>query len=269
MRQTNAFLFSRALMRRVFALGAAVLLFAALVPVHSARADDPFDFTSGDWMSFNRYKEDPQAWKKEQEEKAAAPLAPPVVLAPQPVIPPIRPVVAPVMPGLNSGFDVKVDSTADDTTSAAHLTHLEDNPDLQLPPTSWQNAKQAAKNGLQTRKEGEETPLDVRLTYLPQQPAAKHPKKAKKEEAPVKAAQAPAPPAADAVDRAAVDAYKKRQLEAIESDRQTLKALQDAIAQLGLQKELNFMTGASGSVNNTSAPAPLVDLPPVTPPASN
>ena len=36
----------------------------------------------------------------------------------------------------------------------------------------------------------------------------------------------------------ALDAYKKRQLAAIESDRQTLSALQGAIAQLGLQKQL-------------------------------
>src|SRR5262245_52378908 len=102
------------------------LVLAALLPAHAARADDdPFSFDSSNWTSFKRYKEDPDAWKKQQEENKAAAVAPPPVLAPQPVIPPIRPVIEPVMPGLNSGFDVKVDSMGDEATSASHLTHLE------------------------------------------------------------------------------------------------------------------------------------------------
>jgi hypothetical protein len=62
---------------------------------------------------------------------------------------------------------------------------------------------------------------------------------------------------------AAIDAYKKQQLQAIQSDRQTLKALQDAIKQLGLQKELNFMAGAQGGVIDPSgaAEAPKMDFP--------
>jgi hypothetical protein len=59
---------------------------------------------------------------------------------------------------------------------------------------------------------------------------------------------APKMSAADAAACAALDAYKKRQLAAIESDRKTLSALQDAIAKLGLNKQLDFMTGANGSV---------------------
>lgn len=40
----------------------------------------------------------------------------------------------------------------------------------------------------------------------------------------------------------ALSAYRRRQLEAIESDRQTLAALQDALNELGLSEELDFMT---------------------------
>ena len=64
---------------------------------------------------------------------------------------------------------------------------------------------------------------------------------------------APAVSTADAAACAALDAYKKRQLEAIESDRQTLTALQNAIAQLGLQKQLDFLPGVSGSLNAQAA----------------
>jgi len=51
---------------------------------------------------------------------------------------------------------------------------------------------------------------------------------------------------------AAVTAYKKQQLAAIESDRQTLNALQAAIADLGLDKKIDFTHGASGSLATPS-----------------
>jgi hypothetical protein len=65
--------------------------------------------------------------------------------------------------------------------------------------------------------------------------------------------------AADAAACAALDAYKKRQLAAIESDRQTLSALQNAIAQLGLNKQLDFMIGAGGSLGKQATSATNAD----------
>ncbi len=57
------------------------------------------------------------------------------------------------------------------------------------------------------------------------------------------------PKQANAAACAAISTYKKRQLEAIESDRKTLAALQNAIADLGLQKQLSFVTDANGNIN--------------------
>jgi hypothetical protein len=68
---------------------------------------------------------------------------------------------------------------------------------------------------------------------------------------------------ADLAACAAIDAYKKRQLDAIEGDRRTLDALQTAIKQLGLEKQLSFMTGAQGSVGSQAENVPAnVDMPP-------
>ena len=85
--------------------------------------------------------------------------------------------------------------------------------------------------------------------------------------------ESPAPPPVPAMSKsddavcAAIDAYKKRQLAAIESDRKTLAALQSAISQLGLNKQLDFMVDATGNLNipvggashitPASAPAPV------------
>lgn len=47
----------------------------------------------------------------------------------------------------------------------------------------------------------------------------------------------------------ALTAYRRRQLAAIESDRRTLSALQSAIAELGLDKQLDFLTGSKGRMS--------------------
>lgn len=230
----------------------------------TARADEPFGLEGGGWMSFDRYKQKPADWQSpEDKAKIPPPLAP--VTAPAPVVPPVRDVKAPVMPTLNSGFDMHVDSTSDSEERArAQVKNLETHPDLQLPATRWQNAAEAARR--KTKKE-EESAVDVRMTYLPQLPATTRAKKMKKEAAPLAKAAPPTPEQeSDAKIRAALDAYKKKELQALESDRQTLQALQDAISQLGLSKDLNFLTGASKTVNpvNTT-PAPLIDIAPTTP----
>jgi hypothetical protein len=77
----------------------------------------------------------------------------------------------------------------------------------------------------------------------------------------------PPPPTEDESDkaaRAAIEAYKKQQMQALESDRRTLEALQSAIAKLGLQKQLNFMSGTTGSldIQANGGDAPKMDFPP-------
>jgi hypothetical protein len=262
--------------RRMRMLGAALALLVLSGPV---LADDtPFDLESSSWMSFDRYKDQPSHWLAPDQRSAVE--AQPVVAAP-PVLPPsmplvkdsVQPIQTPVMPGLNKNFNIKVDSTADD-----HIVPgLSDNPgaapDMNLQDNEWKDAVEAAKQSTQDiakPDKSDNASFNVRYSALPPwiKPADKSapamtPVPPKPAPAPVKIAQPVAPPppaapkpamtAADAAACAALDAYKKHQLEAIQSDRQTLKALQDAIAQLGLQKQLDFLPGVSGSLNAAQA----------------
>ncbi len=230
-----------------------------------ARADSPFDLESSSWMSFDRYKEKPSHWMA-PEDRAQAVLQPVVVAPPLP--PTAMPlltnetklVVPPVMPGFNRGFEVKVNSTEDDNQiSDSLLNNANADPNLK-DNTDWTDAVAAAKRLAEQKRTGakEEEPAftHIRFSALPNIPmpepkaekaavAAKKIEIAKAKEAPPAAA-APKPPSVDPAICAALDAYKKRQLAALESDRKTLDALQNAIAQLGLQKKLDFMTGATG-----------------------
>ena len=47
---------------------------------------------------------------------------------------------------------------------------------------------------------------------------------------------------------AALDAYKKRQLDAIQRDKETLEALQEAIRSLGLSRQMSFMSEQDGTL---------------------
>jgi hypothetical protein len=79
--------------------------------------------------------------------------------------------------------------------------------------------------------------------------------------APIDDAREPKKSATDLASCAAVDAFKKKQMEDIQSDRRTLAALQAAISQLGLNKELSFMTGATGSLAQAGATPVKMDFP--------
>ncbi len=105
----------------------------------------------------------------------------------------------------------------------------------------------------------------IKITPIPEPERARH------IQTPASAAAAPAAdknkalPADLAACVAVLDSYKKKQLAALQSDRQTLTALQEAIAQLGLQKQLNFMTNGNSSLNaevqNMPAKADLSNAP--------
>ncbi|MDD5586417.1 MAG: hypothetical protein PHY92_05610 [Alphaproteobacteria bacterium] len=190
---------------------------------------------------------------------------------------PVRPLNLPVMPGLNLGYDVRVTSTVEDMDSEAGAGEgvlAQPTRPLNLPvmpglgltdggkensdnnrragPVDeyrWQDAKTAARDAFSGEdEEREQTPLSVRfaglpdgrMTSVPGAPVTKPHKKTQpaKETSPTAV---PRNPEACA----ALTAYRQRQLAAIESDRQTLNALQAAIAEMGLDKKLDFMNGAS------------------------
>jgi hypothetical protein len=168
---------------------------------------------------------------------------------------PTRPIDVPTMPGVNKGYGTQADSTADNTTSPAQIMIRDDGTtDIHLQLQNWQDAAEIArqhadeKNGVNA--DSEHMPLNVRMSFLPNAKVTPAPGPERKPRPRLTAAPPPKPAPDEQkspAECAAIDAYKKKQLEAIQSDRQTLQALQSAIIELGLQKELNFMAGAAQS----------------------
>jgi hypothetical protein len=271
----------------------ALAVVAISCPVYAD--EDPFQMESTHWMSFDRYKEkikkgDTSSTSDASENNSsvenistpgdtahdakgdAAPITPPVLAAT--VAAPTRPINIPVMPGINKGYDVKVNSTEDERPPIAHITNIDTQPTVAIPEKNWQTPHAAAQHPNQENADGtednEHTPLDVRMSFLPNTkiapiPSPEYKSNHGRKASEVAAASAPPEPekkASDPAACAAIDAYKKKQLAAIESDRQTLTELQKAISQLGLQKELSFMTGANGNMNQADSSQVKIDMPP-------
>lgn len=209
---------------------------------------------------------------------------------------PARPLQYPVMPGANLGYDVFVDSS-DQKDDAAYdpdnpqLTRPVDLPVMPgVTPSSpsplaqgeddgagedqaalpqdnaWKDAKAAAKAAL-AKKPAANIPINVRLAILPDERVKAAPGKPiirpRKEphEASKKIPVVKKPPDVKKSEPeacAALTAFRKKQLEAIESDRKTLSALQEAIAELGLDKKLDFMNNVSPRLT----PVPVGDAKP-------
>jgi hypothetical protein len=265
---------------------ALLLALPALHPVWAVDETDPFQLDTSHWMSFDRYKDVTQhqaatsakADDDQTDLTKPAPEPEAVAAAPTPetaasarptlaaIAAPQRPLNPPLMPGMNKGFSVPVTSTEDDRRPliAPVAATAPVAPGDMLRDMDWQDAADAARRQAMTaaandRDEDSPKPLDVRYSALPntdiaplEPTLAKHnhgrpapgakPQVAEKEKPAAKSA-------TDLAACAAIDAYKKRQLEAIQGDRQTLQALQEAIIQLGLQKELGFMTGSNSTLN--------------------
>ncbi|MBV8061187.1 MAG: hypothetical protein JO126_03250 [Alphaproteobacteria bacterium] len=177
---------------------------------------------------------------------------------------PSRPLDLPELPGVNKGFSITVQSTSDaagqQQASSAAVVTANGKTDLKLHDRNWQKADEAIQQVADNvDTEEDHHPVNVRPSFLPNTDvspvtAPKHPSARSARIAQVIEQEKPKPtpvadkqPDAQAV-CAAIDSYKKKQVEALQSDRQTLLALQSAIADLGLQKQLNFMTGAQGEV---------------------
>jgi hypothetical protein len=245
--------------------------------------ESPFAIESGHWMSFDHYKDadkrgilPPKPTVPEPApvaEETLAPTAPGESAAPPQIAAPARPLDPPLMPGLNKGYTVKVTSTEDDTTpSPAPVINAAAPADIHLADKNWQLPQAAVR--YQTNANGDEeeaAPLAVRMTFLPNakvtpEPtpdytSAQHAARQTLAQGVVKPKQAEKT-APELAACAAIDAYKKQQLDAIQSDRQTLKSLQDAIASLGLQKQLGFMTGTDSALNASGRSTPMnIDIP--------
>jgi hypothetical protein len=250
----------------------------------SAYADeDPFQLESGHWMSFDHYKDSvkrgtipapnlpasslPDATTSITEQSAQMATSPksamPTIAAPS------RALNLPVMPGLNKGFEVQVTTTEDDApASAAPVISTDaaqpEESDIHLSDKNWQNPASINRYKKSVQNEEDDTaPLDIRMSYLPDSKitpvpspdhlSGHHQARIALEKSLI-TRKLQTKTANEAAACAALDAYKKQQLDAIQSDRQTLKALQDAIASLGLQKQLGFMTGNDSTLNANGQP---------------
>lgn len=264
-----------------YLLGSSGLLFCALAlgicwPVDS-QADDsaPFQVEQGRWMSLDYYKEsikNTSAFQGEQPKtRADVPdiLTPPTLAAkPQEVAStasvamPTRPLDIPLMPGMNKAHYVPVESTVKEKLDEILQPQTAENrAAFELPSTRWQSAADLVNRkdkGDDNAEDDGDNKIMIRMTYLPdsRQIPVPSPERIRTQgrvaaNTPLKTEAVKKPPV-DLAACAAVDSYKKKQLEAIQSDRETLKALQTAISQLGLQKELSFITGAQSNVATAS-----------------
>jgi hypothetical protein len=261
------------------------------VPACAMAQDAPFDLDTSQWMSFDHYKDavqrgvivppqlplpSPDQAANEAPDAPAKNEAQPSVTAStmpgkSPVIAaPARPLNLPLMPGLNKGYDVTVTSTEDDAPPVISTDAAANAPDdIHVSDKNWQDPAAITRfNRSAGNNDGDESPLDIRMTYLPDSkitpvPSPEHMTAQHKARLALengmsrKNVKTPQEAAACA----AMDAYKKQQLDALQSDRQTLKALQDAIASMGLQKQLGFMTGTNSALNAAGTVPSSIDVP--------
>lgn len=252
--------------------GLALIAFS-VVSISAAQAadEDPIRIDPDDWK--------PSAHFIEESDRTAR-LAPPPLSAPttntasknaalsQQIATPSAPdVTLPVMPGVNQGFNVQVDSTAKDE-SPTTTSPQETESDPRLSDANWLAPSSLPNDQMQSSADGIAPPVKVRMTFLPS--SLPVPKKTEhksaleigraqmKQNAAIeaeKAAAAKNKTPAEASACAALDAIKKQQIDAIQGDRRTLQALQDAIRSLGLSKQLDFSSGTGSISAAEQAPA--------------
>ena len=234
-------------------------LLAALGVSAWAEDPEPFALDKGGWISFDHYQEKAAHPPKNKPLPAVEPETVPDAPVEKPtaplLAPPLRPVLLPVLPGVNKGFDLQVNSTIDDQKASAQVDSMDTTPTLRLQEHNWQSAVEVAKQHAaeSADEHSDNVPLDVRMTFLPDSRIRPEPTPQRDSTRVQDALNHIAKPeqpktAQDKAQCAALDAAKKKELEAIQSDRATLTALQEAIAKLGLQKQLNFSAGVGGMV---------------------
>ncbi len=238
----------------------ALILILGLLAFPAQATDDPFEFDGGSWTSYENFKEKtgtappPPNQEKEIDPEKAATFSPESTPAPGPASKalafPGTIFSTPAMPGLDKGFDIKVESTQKEIESIQSVAKLNASPDFQLPDKNWETP---AKKSILKEQDEDEAPLNVRMTFLPAQniipvpsPELESARKLGHEVQRRSLAQKrqkateTTPEVAAACE--ALDLYKKQQLNALQSDRETLSALQNAIHSLGLSKQFGYIT---------------------------
>jgi len=233
----------------VLTLVAGLGAFGAPFPAYALEA--PFDIDAGGWVSSRTYEDNLRRHnsKQKKEEKKEAPLPQPVVSKPtsDEAVAVFRP---PTMPALNKGFVVQVNSTEDEKEKRILLFTEPPSDDVSLPEKKWKaTSSKDVFSKLGEDEDKELLPLNVRMSFLPAQGDSPVPfstrdsaQKKARELLMKEAEEKERKKREDAEARAALEDFKKQQLDAIQSDRQTLTLLQNAIRSLGLTKELGFMT---------------------------
>ncbi len=240
--------------------------FVLVLPAHAL--DAPFDFDVGNWTSYDNYGTSaPSPPSPAEQGKIFLPVFadPPVQEkaqvppSPEPPAPSVTLFLAPAMPGLDKGFDLKIDSTGKESEKQLEKLRPAAKADMasgfRIPDKNWESPSVVKKAAHDEDAEGEEAlPLNVRMTFLPTQnidpvPSPEHESARKlghelhrKKLAEKRQKQTDQPPEVAAA-CAAMDLYKKQQLDALQSDRETLLALQNAIHSLGFTKQLGHVAG--------------------------
>ncbi|MDD3371108.1 MAG: hypothetical protein PHE27_04700 [Alphaproteobacteria bacterium] len=253
----------------------------------SAIADELFDLDIGTWTSTQTYDanlarklvpEKPSSSQSDVKlpnqgrESPAEPLAAPERTSLRDPSPPPPLFKTPPMPSLNKQYTLEVGTTQDDGEKNKLLLLAPGNLSSVGPPDKdWRPLTERLNITSPKAEDGvQDHPLNVRMTYLPSRAVVPTP--SVQGESAVKrghellrklAAQKKRPkPKTREEEEAckALDAYKQRQLDALQGDRETLKALQEAIRSLGLTKELEFIT-EQGSTLSSSSGGVSVSLP--------
>lgn len=225
-----------------------------------ALAQDPFAFDDSAWKPFDGTLPVIETPEEGEDENTASPeTAAAATVVPEPP-PQVR---TTALPGINTQYDIRIDSTADRA--------METSPNLTTNAESlaWQDPKQfmlqreSMKLSIQEDENGRR--VNIRLPGLPGRKdspvnVGSVTKAIDNYTAAPKAKTAtainPAQPQSCPQDNTLV-ALRKKQLAALDSDRQTLAALKAAIADLKAENELGYMTTVSGSLGKGN----LIDKP--------
>ncbi len=239
-----------------------VALFSFSGKVAQAQSQDPFAF-GAKWVDLDAFEEN----QKKEEEEAARPIVEetkPPQLASSAVpakAEPVRPLNLPSLPTMTSDHGLFVESTEEER---ARFWNVAQNHDWKSIETAEQESVIAANVEQLINILGRD-PFKVRYASLPSPSIqsmlasrvstaildreAKVRKAEKEAAAKPVMAQKKIDPAVQKETNQACEAfadYRRRQLEAMENDRKTLAALQSALTEMGLSKDLNFMTKTSG-----------------------
>lgn len=249
--------------RRFSCFGLAVVCFYLSSFSMSYADDELFQLDPSRWTSSQNYiatggqEQAPAAPTAEDQDAQAAT---PTVEMP----PPNLAANLPLLPAANKGFDLDIHSTAKESSSLIADEQADEPQDPHLADSNWKSpVPLASQDAADDDSANAEKTLNIRMSFLPAKPQAGgrkvsgHMSALKRVHLQMRqntpsavAADKPKSPA-EAAACAALDAMKKQQLEAIQSDRRTLSALQEAIKTLGLTKKLDFSSGNFSAASNT------------------